>query len=191
MADPGPDPRPDERLVAAVLDGDDGAFAVLAARHKRQVLRIAARFSRTPEELEELGQEIFLSAYEDLGQYRGEAPFSHWLSRIAVRRCYDLLRKRSREIGTVPLDEEILCQAGPSATGREDAAAARAVLDRALMRLRPAERLVITLLELEDRTVREVAVLTGWSEVNVKVRAFRARRALRRILEEADGGKQG
>jgi RNA polymerase sigma-70 factor (ECF subfamily) len=190
MADPGPDLRPDERLVAAVLDGDDGAFAVLAGRHKRQVLRIAARFARTPEELEELGQEIFLSAYEGLKGYRGEAPFSHWLSRVAVRRCYDALRKRRREIGTVPLDEVIPHPADSPAPGREEEAA-RAVLDRALSRLRPAERLVITLLELEERTVREVASLTGWTEVNVKVRAFRARRALKKILEEADAGKRG
>jgi RNA polymerase sigma-70 factor (ECF subfamily) len=191
MADPGPDPRPDERLVAAALDGDDGAFAVLAGRHKRQVLRIAARFARTPEELEELGQEIFLSAYEGLGGYRGDAPFSHWLSRVAVRRCYDALRKRRREIGTVPLDDGTLYPIESPASGREEAEAARAVLDRALSRLRPAERLVITLLELEERTVREVASLTGWTEVNVKVRAFRARRALKRILEETDGGKRG
>jgi RNA polymerase sigma-70 factor (ECF subfamily) len=191
MADPGPDPRPDERLVAAVLDGDDGAFAVLAGRHKRQVLRIAARFARTPEELEELGQEIFLSAYEGLKGYRGDAPFSHWLSRVAVRRCYDALRKRRREIGTVPLVDGILHPADSPASGREEAEAARAVLDRALSRLRPAERMVITLLELEERTVREVARLTGWTEVNVKVRAFRARRALKRILEETDGGKRG
>ena len=190
MADPGPDPRPDERLVAAVLDGDDGAFAVLAGRHKRQVLRIAARFARTPEELEELGQEIFLSAYEDVGRYRGEAPFSHWLSRIAVRRCYDVLRRRRREIGTVPLDEGIPHPVESPGTGREDAEAARALLNRALSRLKPAERLVITLLELEERSVREVAALTGWTEVNVKVRAFRARRELKRILEEVDGGER-
>lgn len=190
MAGPEPDPRPDERLVAAVLAGDDGAFAVLAARHKRQVLRIAARFSRTPHELEELGQEIFLSAYAGLGRYRGEAPFSHWLSRVAVRCCYDALRKRRREIDTLPLDDVAQSLSDASIPGKEDAEAARELLSRALSRLRPAERLVITLLALEERTVREVAQLTGWTEVNVKVRAYRARRELQRILEEADGGKR-
>jgi RNA polymerase sigma-70 factor (ECF subfamily) len=191
MAAAEPDPRPDDRLVAAVLDGDDGAFPVLAGRHKRQVLRIAARFSRTPQELEELGQEIFLAAYEDLAQYRGEAPFSHWLARVAVRCCYDALRRRRREIDTLPIDDSAPYLADPSSPGREDAAAARALLERALSRLRPAERLVIVLLELEERTVREVALLTGWTEVNVKVRAYRARKALKRVLEGIDGGKRG
>ena len=190
MADPEPDPRPDGRLVAAVLDGDDGAFAALVGRHKRQVLRIAARFSRAPHELEELGQEIFLKAYADLGQYRGDAPFSHWLSRVAVRSCYDALRKRRREVDTLPLDDVAPYLADDSIPGKKDTEAARDLLNRALTRLRPAERLVITLLSLEERTVREVAGLTGWTEVNVKVRAFRARRALKRILEEADGGER-
>src|SRR5512139_3808257 len=190
MAGPEPDPRPDGRLVAAVLEGDDGAFAALVGRHKRQVLRIAARFCRTPPELEELGQEIFLKAYADLGKYRGEAPFPHWLSRIAVRSCYDALRKRRREVDTLPLDDVAPYLPDDSIPGKEDAEAARDLLSRALSRLPPAERLVITLLSLEERTVREVAAMTGWSEVNVKVRAFRARRELKRILEETDGGKR-
>lgn len=186
-----PDSPSEERLVAAVLEGDDEAFSILVGRHKRQVLRIAGRYSRSPEELEELGQEIFLKAYTDLRQYRGEAPLAHWLSRIAVRSCYDSLRKRGREIGTLPLDDEAAYLADDPVGDRDEAEAARALLDRALSRLRPAERLVITLLELEERTIREVAILTGWSEVNVKVRSFRARRALKRILEEADDGKRG
>jgi RNA polymerase sigma-70 factor (ECF subfamily) len=186
-----PDSPSEERLVAAAVEGDEAAFAALVGRHKHQVLRIAARFSRTPEELEELGQEIFLKAHTDLRQYRGEAPLAHWLSRIAVRSCYDALRKRGREIGTQPFDDAAGYPAVDPAGDREDAEAARALLDRALSRLRPAERMVITLLELEERTVREVSMLTGWSEVNVKVRSFRARRALKRILEEADEDKRG
>ena len=191
MALPEPEFPSEERLIAAVLEGDDGAFAALVGIHKRRVLRIAARFSRTPGELEELGQEIFLKAYADLGKYRGEAPLSHWLSRIAVRSCYDALRKRRREIGTSPLEDAAPYLADESVDDRIRAESARALLDRALSRLRPADRLVITLLELEERTVREVSGLTGWSEVNVKVRAYRARRALKRVLEEEDDGKRG
>jgi len=186
-----PDSPSEERLVAAALEGDDGAFVVLVGRHKRQVLRIAARYSRSPEELEELGQEIFLKAYTDLRQYRGEAPLAHWLSRITVRSCYDFLRKRGRGIDTLPIDDAAAYMADDPAGDREEAEAARALLARALPRLRPAERLVITLLELEERTIREVAILTGWTEVNVKVRSFRARRALKRILEEIDDAKWG
>ncbi len=172
----------DERLVRSALDGDDEAFAELVRRHKGGVLRIAARFARNAAELEDLGQETFLRAFRDLRAFRGEAPFGHWLSRVAVRACYDVLRKRragerdvSLELLPVPLPD-------PASEGDLTAERARLILDQALARLSPEDRLIVTLLELEDRPVREVAALTGWSESRVKVRAFRARKALRRII---------
>ncbi len=172
----------DERLVRSALDGDDEAFAELVRRHKGGVLRIAARFARNAADLEDLGQETFLRAYRDLRSFRGDAPFGHWLSRIAVRTSYDGLRKRragerdvSLELLPVPVPE-------PAPAADLTPEQARLVLDQALARLPPEDRLVITLLELEDRPVREIAELTGWSESRVKVRAFRARAALRRII---------
>ena len=169
----------DERLVAATRAGDDEAFAALVARHKRRVFGIAARFARHAQELDDVAQEIFVKAYRNLAKFRGDAPFEHWLARIAVRSCYDLLRKKRREAVQVPLDSLEL--------GVEDnlsAEQAREVLQFGLSRLDPAERLVITLLELEDKSVREIAELTGWTEGNVKVRAHRARQALKRVLED-------
>jgi RNA polymerase sigma-70 factor, ECF subfamily len=177
MTEPGHEPT-DERLIAATLAGDDEAFAVLVARHKRRVFGIAARFARHDQELDDVAQEVFVKAYQNLAKYRADAPFEHWLSRIAVRSCYDLLRRTRREREQVPLDNLAL--------GVEDnvsADRAREVLQFGLNQLEAPERLVITLLELEEKSVREVAALTGWSETNVKVRAYRARRKLKTILE--------
>lgn len=179
MTAPGHEPT-DERLVAATLEGDDEAFAALVARHKHRVFGIAARFARHTQELDDVAQEIFVKAYRSLARFRGEAPFEHWLSRIAVRSCYDLLRRKRREGEQVPLDGLELVAEDPLGAGQ-----ARDVLQFGLSRLNPAERLVITLLELEERTVRETAELTGWSEGNVKVRAHRARQALKKVLEES------
>jgi RNA polymerase sigma-70 factor (ECF subfamily) len=169
----------DETLVHAVLDGDDDSFTELVRRHKRRIFAMGARFARDDGQLEDISQEIFIRAYRNLRKFRGDAPFEHWLSRLAVRVCYDFLRKNRRFRGDVPLEREDL-MAAP-----ETAHEAREVLDFALARLAPEERLVITLLELEDKSVREVAGLTGWSESNVKVRAFRAREALKKILEKS------
>ena len=171
----------DERLVAAALSGDDEAFAVLVSRHKRRVFGIAARFARNAQELDDLAQDIFIRAYKSLSGFRGDAPFEHWISRIAVRKCYDLLRRRRREAVFVPLE-------GLQPVSRDtfEAEHSREVLQFALGRMKAAERLVITLLELEEKSVREVSGLTGWSESNVKVRAHRARQALKRILEESN-----
>ena len=170
---------PDARLIAASLAGDYEAFAELARRYKTRVFGIAARFARHHHELDDLGQEIFVKAWQHLGQFRRDAPFEHWLSRIAVRTCYDALRRRRREPDQVPVDSVSL-----PAPADATADAARERLEHALTRLSPAERLVVTLLELQEHSVREVAALTGWSEANVKVRAFRARQSLKRTLEK-------
>jgi len=169
---------PDECLIQSTLAGDDEAFAALVARHKRRIFGIAARFTRSEAELDDLCQEIFIKAYRHLGKFRGEAPFEHWLSRVGVRTCYDHLRKTRHDRDAVALDDVVL----PGADDVEPRRA-REVLDFALAKLSPEERLVITLLELEEWTVRKIAGLTGWSESNVKVRAFRARQSLKRILE--------
>jgi len=174
-----PDHEPsDERLIQSTLAGDDEAFAALVRRYKGRLLGIAGRFARNDHDLDDIAQEIFLKAYRNLAKYRGDAPFEHWVSRIAVRTCYDFLRKTRRHQGDVPLEEiEIAVE--------DNVGARRAgeVLQWALAKLGPEERLVITLMELEERSVRETAALTGWSEANVKVRAYRARQALKKVLE--------
>jgi len=177
----------DESLVKAVAAGDDGAFEELVRRHKRGVARTASRFARNSQELDDICQDIFIKAYTHIGSFRGEAPFGHWLMRIAVRTCYDYLRARMRERGNVPLELVDFSLGGPSTESDMSAREARDILDKALPRLKPDERMVITLLELEELTVREVAGLTGWSEANVKVRAFRARNALRKLIGDGDG----
>ena len=168
----------DQRLIESTLAGDDEAFATLVARHKRKVFGIAARFARNDAELQDICQEIFVKAYQKLKSFRGEAPFEHWVSRIAVHSCYDFLRATRHDRENVPLDG-IELGAQPSGNAEH----ARELLQWAMSRLSDDQRLVITLLELEERSVRETAELTGWSESNVKVRAFRARQALKKILE--------
>ncbi len=176
----------DERLVASALAGDDEAFALLVARHKRAVLRTASRFARSAAELDDLGQETFLRAYRDLKTFRGDAPFPHWLARITVRACYDALRKRRREEKNVSLDALPLPLPDPASDREPAAEEARMILSAAMARLSPTDRTIVTLLELEERTVREIADLFGWSASRVKVRAFRARMALRKFVEEID-----
>src|SRR6266404_2882055 len=88
----------DDELVAAVRSGDEAAFALLFERHRRSVTRLAYRFFYRREQVEDIVQESFASAYFALSAYRGghERSFSAWLSRITVRTCYDALRRSRR-----------------------------------------------------------------------------------------------
>ncbi|HEY3347705.1 MAG TPA: RNA polymerase sigma factor [Nitrospirota bacterium] len=171
----------DGRLVNATLSGDDEAFAELVRRYKRKVMSTASRLVGY-DELDDVCQDIFMKVYGNLAGYRADAPFEHWLMRITVRSCYDVLRKLKRERLNIPLDEIDFSLSGPESENSAQALLAKDLLGRAMKGLKPDERLVVTLLELEEHTVKEVSELTGWSEANVKVRAFRARKALKQIL---------
>jgi RNA polymerase sigma-70 factor (ECF subfamily) len=173
----------DEVLAAVALSGDDAAFSELVRRHKARIFTMAARFARDRHQLDDICQETFVRAFRKLGQFRADAPFAHWLSRIGVSACYDFLRKERRVREQVSLDGSELQLRDVSVDNAIAAGRARELLAFAMRKLAPDEQLIITLAELEERPMREIAELTGWSESNVKVRAFRARQTLKKILE--------
>ncbi len=178
----------DKELIAAVLEGDASSFEPLVAHYQPRVFATARRYARREDEVADIVQEIFIKAYQKLSTYRAEAPFEHWLMRMAVRTCYDFLRKhqRNREYNVTEISDEEndwLENVGDEGPEREtDQAAAKALVERLLEGLSPDFRLVITLLEIEEKSVKEIADLTGWSVSLVKVRAYRARNQMRKML---------
>lgn len=180
--------RTEAELIAAVLSGDSASFEPLIQKYSPRVFATARRYARRESEVEDIAQEVWLKAYEKLNSFRGEAPFEHWLMRLTVRTCYDFLRghQRNRESSFTDLTEseddwlERFVAAPDSASDNADAA--KLLVQRVLEKLSPAARLVITLLEIEDRSVKEIAEITGWSVPLVKVRAFRARAEMRKTL---------
>lgn len=181
--------RSDAELIAAVLKGDTDSFAPLVARYSPRVFATARRYARKESEVEDIAQEVWLRAYQKLSSFRGEAPFEHWLMRLTVRVCYDFLREhqRNREVTLTEIteDQEDWLERfnQDPASADSGAQAAKELIDKVLEQLSPAARLIITLLEIEERPVKEIAQLTGWSVSLVKVRAFRARREMRKVLE--------
>ena len=180
---PEPAAPADEALVAATLAGEDDAFAELVRRHKRRVFGTASRFARDAHQLDDICQEVFLRAFRNLAKFRGDAPFEHWLARVTISACYDFLRKERRIREQVSLDAHDFDLRDSGVDTAIAAGRARELVDFAMRKLSPDERLILTLAEIEERSVREIAALTGWSESNVKVRAFRARQSLKKILQ--------
>jgi RNA polymerase sigma-70 factor (ECF subfamily) len=180
--------RTEAELIAAVLQGDAASFEPLVQKYSPRVFATARRYARRESEIEDIAQEVWLKAFSKLSSFRGEAPFEHWLMRMTVRTCYDFLRghQRNRESSFSELSEpendwlERFVVAPETASDNADAA--KLLIARVLDKLSPSARLVITLLEIEDYSVKEIAELTGWSVPLVKVRAFRARGEMRKIL---------
>ncbi len=177
-------------LISAARRGDCASFEPLIKKYQGRVFATARRYARRESEVEDIVQEVFIKAFQKLDGFRGEAPFEHWLMRLAVRTCYDFLRshQRRRETAFTELTEaesdwlDRFVVEPDSAS--EEADAARELIDKVLSRLPPAARLVITLLSIEEKSVKEISEITGWSTPLVKVRAFRARAQMRKVLRQ-------
>jgi RNA polymerase sigma-70 factor (ECF subfamily) len=181
-----------------VRAGDDDAARALVEHFYPKVIRIVRSHlpRRTLEE--DLAQEVFLKMFVRLDQYeaRDGKPFEHWLARLAVRTCLDALRSERRRpewrFGDLPLLEggerdwlDYLSAPEPG-DAPTDAFAARELVEKLLSLLSADDRLILSLLDLEQRSVAEICTLTGWNASRVKVRAFRARRKLRQHLEQLE-----
>lgn len=140
---------------------------------------------------EDLAQDIFLKMFTRLDQYQGQVPFPHWVSRIAVTTCIDQLRaqKRRPEFRWADLPEEqaeVLDNVltNENAVGAGEALAARELVYTLLDQLKPEDRAVLQMLDLEQKSLAEIKELTGWGTTLIKVRAYRARRKLQKLFAE-------
>ena len=178
----------DKELIAEVLEGNPESFEPLVVKYQPRVFAIARRYARREDEVEDIVQTVFMKAYTKLSSYRGDAPFEHWLTRAATFTCYDFLRKhqRNREWNATDLsteENEWLENMGVDTTEKEaNQSAAKALVDRLLESLKPDDRMIITMLDLEQKSVKEIAKLTDFTESNVKVRAHRALDKMKKIL---------
>jgi RNA polymerase sigma-70 factor, ECF subfamily len=185
--------KPDEELIAEVLGGQADSFTELAARHRPRVERLCRRFFSDEEMARDIAQESFIRAYTALATYRAEMPFGGWLRAIVVNLCYDELRRRRRRpeelVGDFSAPEVQWMQTAHVASPEDlvgEAEERREAYDlahRLLDTLKPEDRMVMVLKESEDLSVSEIAQTLGWSEAKVKIRAFRARQALRKQAE--------
>jgi len=174
----------DRADIGAALNGDGDAYARIVRRYQGPIGQYMWRFTRRREDYEERVQEVFVQAYSSLGRYKAKAPLLHWLRRIATRVGYrywkEQARKRShRQMSLEDWQEE----AEANSTEVSDREAAE-IVHSLLLRLAPRDRLVLTLMYLDGRSVAEASELTGWSKTMVKVQAHRARARLKKLLEE-------
>jgi RNA polymerase sigma-70 factor (ECF subfamily) len=183
----------DTEIVNQVVSGDVNAFERLLKRYQAHVVRIVRKHIPF-DKVEEVAQDVFVRTYQSLPTFKGDDGFKQWLSTITIRTCYDFWRKhyRYREIPLsslsekhqVWLEEATSNSSSQSFYERDSQKEAREILDWALNKLSPEDRMVLELVYLEGYSIKEAANLLGWSTVNVKVRSFRARKKLHKLLKE-------
>ena len=190
----------DAELVRRAKAGDLDAFEELVGRHERQIYTLALRIVQNPHDAEDVTQQAFLSALENLAGFREEARFATWLYRIATHAALKIIRKR-KGLDTVSLEEATEPREGTDEIPHPEFIAdwrqspeelvhrheTQRLLDDALAQLDEKHRLVFLLRDVEGLSVKETGETLGLSEANVKVRLLRARLQLREQLTRAFG----
>ena len=176
-------------LVAATLRQDDAAARELVRSLYPLVTKLVRAHRPVRSAEEDLCQMIFIKVLQNLSQFSGKVPLEHWVSRIAVNTCINQIQaeKARPELREADLSEEQAAVIQNLAATNDDLApdqsfASRQLVDHLMRALKPAERLVIDLLYLQQRSVAEIRSITGWSGALVKVRAFRARQKMKQLL---------
>lgn len=184
--------RTDNQLVDLVLGGDSTAFEQIFDRHKRLVAVIASRYFRRPEEIEEIVQISFAKAFSELAAFRGryDRSLSSWLVRIASNSCLDTLRSQRRkpERLTCELSDveaaSLLELTSVDALDEEKQLLDRDLVEKLLAYLPETDQILLKMMYAEEMSVADIAQVFGWSRSNVKIRAWRARAALRSVLRK-------
>ena len=181
-------------MARQAREGDESAFEEIMRRYSPRVFRFASRFFRQRSLVEEAAQEVFLKAFTELGSYEGRGSMEGWLTRITTNTCLNLLRSSKRrpeltvsdltEDESTWLDKNMADAATEHHESSQRSSAAADLAGRVLQTLSPDDQLVLTLIDGEDASVKEVVEMTGWSASKVKVQAFRARRRMRAAVEK-------
>jgi RNA polymerase sigma factor (sigma-70 family) len=183
--------------VAACLERvrqkDESAARALIEFLYPLVARIVHAHLPQRDEPEDLIQEVFMKVFSRIEQYRAQVPFEHWVSRVTISTCIDRLRaqKRRPAVRWSDLSEEeqaVIEKLSAEEMPECSEALGEDILRKLLAALAPAERMLIDLLEVEQKSIAEVCALTGWNSGVVRIRAFRARRKLKKLYQQLERG---
>jgi RNA polymerase sigma-70 factor (ECF subfamily) len=191
-----PQHNPDwNAVIEQAKQGDDTAACWLVEALHGHVLRIVRNHLPRCAEEQDLVQEVFMKVFANIDGFRGVQPFPNWVARIALNTCYDQLRKhkarpevRFADLSSADVEfvETLMWQTSQESESRSPGDG-RELVDKLLATLNPRERMLLQMMDLEKKSVREVGELTGWGESKIKVTAMRARRKLSDKLKQLEG----
>lgn len=183
----------DLELAQRACGGDEQAFEEIVRRYTPRVFHIASKFFRHRGVVEEVSQEVFLRTYTQLATYQGRGPLEGWISKVTTNVCLNLLRKNGpvKELSLADLSEaeakwvenRMTDSSTRTESSVERALIASELAERVLGVLPAEDRVVLMLLDGEGLSVRKIAEMTGWSESKIKVKALRARRKMRNVVD--------
>ncbi|MEO8052525.1 MAG: RNA polymerase sigma factor [Acidobacteriota bacterium] len=180
-------------LIEKARSGDDGAFNQVVNAYRKRILGTIARLIGRPEDVEDVGQEVFLRLYYSLDQLRAAEVFEPWLYRLTVNAAYDYLRrqKRRHESRMSDLSEQQVIMADASASGKQQTeelrrTKVREMVQSLLGKVSEEDRILLMMKEVEGLSLKELVKIYKVNENALKVRLFRARQ---RVLKAFEAGE--
>lgn len=177
----------DEQVVERVLAGETALYEIIMRRYNQRLYRVVRAILRDDSESEDVLQDAYVRAYEHLGQFEGRAPFSTWLTRIAIHEAFARIRRRNRfeQLDAASHNGETLVNSSNPPVDPEQTtskAELTRLLEEAVLALPEQYRTVLMLRDIEEMSTAETAAALSISEVNVKVRLHRGRALVRKHL---------
>lgn len=176
----------DTYYIQRIQAGDTACFACLLDKYSRPVHSLILKVVRNREDAEELAQDVFMKVFKHLSSFKGECSFSTWIYRIAYNTAISETRKKRHEF--LAIEESVINnvseQEVAEALDRTDSSDQIQMLDAALAQLPPDERAIILLFYMKEKTIDEVATITGLTASNIKVKLYRIRKKLFFVLKE-------
>jgi RNA polymerase sigma-70 factor (ECF subfamily) len=170
----------EKELIQQVLQGDTAAFAFLVNTHKDRVFNLVLRMVRQSPWAEELTQDVFVKVYQQLAQFKHNARFSTWLFRIAYNTAVSALRKN--QLPTQTINEALYHIEEDKQDEKETL---MLLLEKAITQLPAEEAALIILFYNDNKSIDEMAIITGLSKTNVKVKLHRTRLKLKMMMEDS------
>ncbi len=184
--------KTDLQLVELVAVEDIAAFEEIFERYKRLVGNVAKYYFQSPEQIEEIIQITFSKVYFEIRNFKGKHEFSFagWLKRITANACLDVLRKEKRKPENLICEfseneiENLFADVQPDQKTVEDILVGKDLAEKLLSHIEAEDRAILRMFYEDEMNVGEIAEITGWSKSKVKIRTFRARNALRKVLRK-------
>ena len=179
----------DHEVIANVLEGDREAYALLVERYKDMAYTIAVRMLGDRADAEEIVQEAFIKAYSKLGLFRQESAFSTWFFRIVYNGAVSMVRSRKKMVSRDEPALQGMVDGEPDYFVSEERDFRKRAVLWAISRLNPEEKAIVTLFYHEEKTLKEIGIIVGMNEDTVKMRLHRARKKMKKLLENKFQGE--
>ncbi len=176
----------DQYIIEKIINGDTNSYSVLVDRYKDLVYTLALRMVKNREEAEEVSQDTFIKVYKSLSKFKGDSKFSTWIYKVAYNTCLDRIKKYKKEHLSIPIDEftERHLKTVETVLDIIEKAEKSKAIKQCLELLPSDDAFLLTLFYFEEQSLEEIAEIIGLTANNVKVKLFRSRKKLAKIMEQ-------